>query len=118
MVLTVYRSYLCQLETADVRMAHGLVSGWDIIFFIIYFYSHYILQFPFLLSYKSCPYKSFLPLPPPLSEEKGNHPFLGYHPTLGHLVPSGLSTFSSTKAKPSSLGRTRGSNDRLQSLIN
>lgn len=69
---------------------------------IYFFHSLYIpITCPSLLSSETCLYKSLLPLPPPLllREEEAR---LGYHSTLAHLVPAGLSSSSSTEAQPRS----------------
>jgi hypothetical protein len=69
-----------------------------------------------IISSQYHPYK-YLPLSPSLfiKEMEAPHPTPGYRPTLGHLVPVGLSTSSPTETWPSCPVRIMESNDRQQS---
>lgn len=59
-----------------------------------------------LFSFQSYLYKALSPLPPPLLRE-GKVP-LGYHTTLGHLVPAGLGISPPTQGQPGSQYKGKG----------
>lgn len=71
------------------------------IFFLYFFYSHYI---PFAAPPFSPPSPALTnsPIIPSSSPQSRGRP-LGYHPSLGHLVSAGLNT-SPTEAQPGSPG--------------
>jgi hypothetical protein len=92
--------------------SHGLLN---LLSFFSVFFIHITtpLQFPSILSSHSHPCKPHPPLLLLILLRK-EETFFGYNTTLGHLVPAGLSTSSSTEAQPGSPGRGRGSNSREQ----
>ena len=75
-------------------------------------HSFFTVSFIYIPITDPAPLLSALPLQlSSITSQRRGSPF-GHHPTLGHLVPAGLSTSSPTESQP---GRGRGSNGREQS---
>jgi hypothetical protein len=79
---------------------HTGTNIFSLLFHNLIFYSLYIpiAVPPFSPSSQSSPYKLVLPLPFPLLLRRWEAR-VGYHPTVGHLVPAGVNISSPTESQ-------------------